>query len=126
MPTKLFDGLTVFCHVSRDTAIPLIPENPSPPPFTPRAVGCGDAGVGQGEGEPVGARARTDEGVEGGRDADPRHRRWARRPSPPASWWPASAAGWAATLVVLSWAVPLSCQPPDTGEGIEPGGGPAV
>src|SRR5580692_2792511 len=39
MPTKLFDGLTAFFHVSSDTAIPLIPEKPSPPPLTPREVG---------------------------------------------------------------------------------------
>ena len=39
MPTKLLDGLTAFFQVSRDTAIPLIPENPSPPPLMPRAVG---------------------------------------------------------------------------------------
>src|ERR1019366_34021 len=39
MPTKLLDGSLVFFHVSKDTAIPVIPENPSPPPLTPRAVG---------------------------------------------------------------------------------------
>src|SRR5690349_7257793 len=39
MPTKLFDGSPVFFHVSKDTAIPSIPENPSPPPLFPKAVG---------------------------------------------------------------------------------------
>jgi len=39
MPTKLFDGSLVFFHVSKDTAIPSIPENPSPPPLFPKAVG---------------------------------------------------------------------------------------
>ena len=74
MPTKLFDGLTAFCQVSRDTAIPVIPENPSPPPLTPRAVGWVTLGVGQREGQPVGTRARSDVGVEGGGDAHPWHR----------------------------------------------------
>ena len=32
----------------------------------------------------------------------------------------------AGDAVVTSWAAPLSCHPPDTGDGIEPGGGPAA
>ena len=39
MPTKLLDGSAVFCQVSSETAIPVIPENPSPPPLSPSAVG---------------------------------------------------------------------------------------
>ena len=39
MPTKLLDGSAEFFQVSKDTAIPVIPENPSPPPLSPKAVG---------------------------------------------------------------------------------------
>ena len=39
MPMKLLDGLTEFFQVSSETASPVVRENPSPPPFTPRAVG---------------------------------------------------------------------------------------
>src|ERR1700675_1972430 len=39
MPTKLLDGSAPFLNVSSDTASPVIPENPSPPPLLPNAVG---------------------------------------------------------------------------------------
>src|SRR2546421_276589 len=40
MPTKLLDGSAAFCQWSSETATPLIPANPSPPPLFPSAVGC--------------------------------------------------------------------------------------
>jgi len=39
MPTKFAAGSPVFCHVSKDTATPVMPEKPSPPPLLPSAVG---------------------------------------------------------------------------------------
>src|SRR5947209_7151420 len=38
IPMKLFDASPVFCQVSSETAMPVMPENPSPPPFVPSAV----------------------------------------------------------------------------------------
>ena len=38
MPTKFPEGFAAFWKVSSATAIPGIPENPSPPPFVPRDV----------------------------------------------------------------------------------------
>src|SRR5215469_4758072 len=125
MPTKLFDGSLEFFQVSNDTAIPVIPENPSPPPFTPSAVGLvtlASASVNVSPSAPL---------------PDPRNTsNDAVMPAPatgvgynaePASQFVAGvSARFGGDAAAFKTAVPFSCQPPETGDGIVPGGGPAV
>ena len=64
---RVLPGVEGYCD-------PLDPREPFTAPVDAQGGGLGDTGIGQGEGEAVGARARSDEGVEGGRDAHSRHR----------------------------------------------------
>src|SRR5215469_4092346 len=124
MPTKLFDGLTELFHVSKATAIPWIPENPRPPPLLPRAVAWVTL---------ASARVKV---IPSAPLPDPMNMsKDAEMPTPVTALGqkaePTSqlVAGVSCRLggdvVVLTTALPFSCQPPATGEGIVPGGGPA-
>ena len=124
MPTKLLDGSVVFFHVSSDTAMPLIPANPSPPPLFPSAVGCvtlASASVkvipsapAPGPMNASNAAVMPAPGAGVGQKAEPATQ---------------LVAGVTARLggdaVVPSAAEPLSCHPPATGDGIRLGGGAA-
>src|SRR5579864_8024733 len=122
MPTKLFDGSLVFCQLSKDTAIPSIPENPSPPPLLPSAVGCVSlafASVNVMPSAPLPdvlaptkmskATDRPTPGTAVGQNAEPACQ---------------LTAGVSSRLggdaVALTAEAPFSCHPPDTGEGIVP------
>src|SRR6266568_2553244 len=125
MPTKLFDGLTELFQVSIDTAIPVIPENPSPPPLTPKAVGLvtlASASVkvspSAPEPEPIKASKAAVMPAPGtgvGQNADPANQ---------------LVAGVNCRLggvaLLFSTDEPFNCQPPDVGEGMLLGAGPAV
>jgi len=74
--TKLLDGSFVFCQVSKDTATPVIPENPSPPPLSPRRWALATLASASVKVSPSAAGvavARPEEDVEGRRDARPAH-----------------------------------------------------
>src|SRR5689334_18949421 len=125
MPTKLLEGSLVFCQVSRENAIPLIPENPSPPPVTPSAVGwvtlaSARVNVIPSAPEPGPMYASNvaempTPGTGAGQNAEPTTQLVA-----------GVSCRLAGEAVVTSCAEPLSCQPPATGDGIEPGGGGGV
>src|ERR1700750_2712539 len=117
MPTKLPEGSLVFCQWSSETAIPLIPENPSPPPLTPRAVGLVRPALASVKVSPSApapgptyasnAAVTPAPGTGVGQNAEPASQ---------------LVAGVNCRLagdgLLTTWAEPLSCQPPDTGEGI--------
>src|SRR5690242_17421184 len=115
-PTKLLDGSPVFCHVSSETATPVRPENPSPPPVTPRAVGAftlasASANVSPSAPEPgpmnaSNAAETPAPGTGVGQNAEPTSQ---------------LAAGVSCRLagdgLVTTCAEPFSCHPPETGDG---------
>src|SRR5947209_5931061 len=116
MPTKLADGSAPFWKVSRETAMPVIPENPSPPPPTPRAVGAVTLASARvkvipsaPEPDPMKASKATVRPVPGcgvGQNAEPA--------CPLAAAVNCRLGG---DAVRLSCDEPLSCHPPATGEG---------
>src|SRR5579864_53824 len=120
MPTKLLEGSLVFCQVSSDTAKPVIPENPSPPPLLPNAVGwvtLASASVkvmpsAPGLLGPMKASKAAEMPTPGtavGQKAEPTCQLVA-----------AVSCRLAGDAPGLSWAVPLSCHPPATGDGTAP------
>src|SRR6266480_2824021 len=120
MPTKLLDGSVSFFHVSRETAIPLIPENPSPPPLFPSAVGwvtLASARVkvipsapAPGPMNASNAAVTPTPGTAIGQKAEPATQLVA-----------GVNCRLAGDAELTTWAVPLSCHPPETGDGIELG-----
>src|SRR5579872_6711066 len=118
MPTKLLDGSFVFFQVSKDTAIPVIPENPSPPPLLPSAVGwvtLASASVNVIPSAPLfdaelikmsKAAVTPTPGTAVGQKADPTFQLTA-----------GVNCRLGGVAVALTTAVPFSCQPPDTGDG---------
>jgi hypothetical protein len=115
---KLLDGLTSFFHVSNDTAIPAMPEYPSPPPLTPSAVGTVVLAFARvrvspsaPEPEPMKASKATLIPVPGTGVGE--------KAEPACQFVAAVSCKLAGDALVLSTDVPLSCQLPDTGEGME-------
>ena len=121
MPTKLLDGSAVFCQVSRDSAIPAIPEKPSPPPVTPRAVGWVELASARVNVIP----SAPEPGPMNASNAAvmPTPGTGVRQNAEPDSQFVAGVTcRLAGESVVTTWADPLSCHPPATGDGIVPGG----
>src|SRR5215472_7480535 len=106
--------------------MPVIPENPSPPPLTPKAVGwvaLASASVKVRPSAPglVGpmkaskAAEMPAPGTAVGQNAEPACQLVA-----------AVSCRFAGDAPGLSWALPLSCHPPATGDGTALGGAPSV
>src|SRR5580704_1308864 len=125
MPTKLLEGFTEFLKVSSDTAMPLIPAYPSPPPGCPSAVGAvalASARVKVSPSAPVpdpmdasNAAEIPTPGTAVGQKADP-------------AWFAVAAVSWRLGGDADDTRVddPLSCHPPAVGDGITTGGFPAL
>ncbi len=123
MPTKLPDGSASFFQVSSETASPVMPEKPSPPPLLPNAVGVvtlASASVNVIPSAPApgpmnasNAAVTPAPGTGVGQNADPA-----------TQFVFGVTARFGGDAVGASCAAPLSCHPPSTGDGTVPGGAP--
>ena len=73
IPTKFAEGFAGFWNVSSAIAVPAIPENPRPPPFTPSEAGVASARIREDERETVGAGPAADPRVEADVEVPGRH-----------------------------------------------------